>query len=226
MARTPVATEAVEAARQLAASALAAGARLVCGELADGAPAGPLVVTASPQVSSLLVADVFAPLLTLVPVDSAEQAVALANACPFALGASIFGDPARARALAGRLDAGVVTVNDLIVPTADPRLPFGGRRRSGFGVTRGAEGLLEMTVVKAVSVRRDGRRPLRHFASPVREDEALFRAYLAVAHGGGLLSRLRAVPSLLRALAARLARERRSGAAATAVHSHPKESRR
>ena len=40
---------------------------------------------------------------------------------------------------------GFVTINDIIVPTADPRLPFGGVRGSGFGTTRGAEGLLEMT---------------------------------------------------------------------------------
>ena len=50
-------------------------------------------------------------------------------------------------------------MNDVIVPTADPRLPFGGRKHSGFGVTRGAEGLLEMTVLKCVTVRRGRFRP-------------------------------------------------------------------
>jgi len=213
----PVTAPAMARARQLASAALAAGARLVSGELDPQAPPRPLVVAASPTVSTLLAVDLFAPLVTLVSVDSAEQAVALANACPFALGASVFGGTAAARRLAGLLDAGVVTVNDLIVPTADPRLPFGGRRRSGFGVTRGAEGLLEMTTVKAVTVRRAGGasryRRLRHFETPVREDEALFCAYLAVAHGDGFLSRLTAVPSLVRALAARLKRELRQAGA-------------
>ena len=41
---------------------------------------------------------------------------------------------------------GMVTVNDVIVPTAHPATPFGGRGESGWGVTQGAEGLLEMTV--------------------------------------------------------------------------------
>ena len=66
--------------------------------------------------------------------------------------------------MARRVRAGSVCVNDLIVPTADPRLPFGGRGRSGFGVTRGAEGLLEMTVPKAISVRTGSFRP--HLAAP------------------------------------------------------------
>ena len=57
-----------------------------------------------------------------------------------------------------RVRAGSVTINDLIVPTADPRLPFGGQGVSGFGVTRGAEGLLEMTAIKAVTI-RTGRFP-------------------------------------------------------------------
>ena len=71
-------------------------------------------------------------------------------------------------------------VNDLIVPTADPRVPFGGRRQSGFGVTRGAEGLLEMTAVKVVSVRRG--RSTRHF-EPTSEDHArLFCGLIYASH--------------------------------------------
>ena len=65
----------------------------------------------------------------------------------FALGASIFSrDIAKARALAARIKTGFVLINDLIVPTADPRMPFGGVKASGFGTTRGEEGLLEMTL--------------------------------------------------------------------------------
>lgn len=198
-------------ARELASRAVTAGASLVFGNLGPGAPAGPLVVSDPPRDAALLNADVFAPLVILVPVDGAAEAVALANAGPYALGASVFGDERRARALAGRLRAGVVTVNDAIVPTADPRLPFGGRGRSGYGVTRGAEGLLEMTVPKAVSVRRASRRlsGRRHLERPLPEDEALFRAWLGVAHGATLGRRLRAVPALLRALLGRVRAERR-----------------
>ena len=66
-----------------------------------------------------------------------------ANAGDFGLGASIFSrDEAKARAMAARIQSGFVLINDLIVPTADPRLPFGGVKASGFGATRGEDGLL------------------------------------------------------------------------------------
>ena len=60
------------------------------------------------------------------------------------------------------MHAGSVVINDLIVPTVDPRLAFGGRGLSGFGVTRGAEGLLGLTVVKSIALRHGRFRP--HFA--------------------------------------------------------------
>ena len=86
-------------------------------------------------------------------------------ASPFALGVSIFSQDVReARSLAGRIPSGFVLVNDLIAPTADPRMPFGGVKASGFGVTRGDEGLLEMTYPHVVAVRRGQSRP--HFEEP------------------------------------------------------------
>jgi len=189
--------------------------RLVTEAVAGGArPVGPVPDPASPVMAPLAVADarpgmalleedVFAPVLALVPVADMEEALSLAARSPYALGASVFGPEAEARALAERIDVGSVTVNDLIVPTGDPRLPFGGRRRSGWGVTRGAEGLLEMTQVKTVSVR--GGRGHLHF-DPFRPgDEGLLLAAFRAMHGGGR-TRLAAVPALLRALRQRSTR--------------------
>jgi hypothetical protein len=99
--------------------------------------------------------------------------------------------------------AGAVTVNDLIAPTADPRLPFGGRGRSGFGVTRGPDGLLEMTVVKTVSVRRVQMKI--YHEEPLPEDGALFAAYLRFSHGS---DRFGALGPLLRAACKRVMRGR------------------
>ncbi len=79
------------------------------------------------------------------PADSMAAAVAALGLCPYAIGASIFGPEAEARALARRVPAGSVCINDLIMPRADPRLPFGGRGQSGFGVTRGAQGLSSLS---------------------------------------------------------------------------------
>lgn len=101
---------------------------------------------------------------------------------PFRLGASIFSrDTERAGRLAGSLDAGSVCVNDLIVPTADGRLPFGGRGQSGFGVTRGAEGLLEMTRVKVISQRRGRFRP--HLQKPRSDDFTMLSRIARILYG-------------------------------------------
>ncbi len=141
------------------------------------------------------------PELSLVPVADLEEALEIAARSPYALGASVFGPEEEARAFAGRVRAGVVTVNDVIVPTADPRLPFGGRGESGYGVTRGAEGLLEMTAVKAVAVRRG--RWLPHLQPRQSGDEELFKGWLAAAHGDGLRARAAGAVRLARALARR-----------------------
>ncbi|MBV9812283.1 MAG: aldehyde dehydrogenase family protein, partial [Acetobacteraceae bacterium] len=159
---------------------------------------GPLVVHPSKAARSALRLfrdDLFAPVVSLIPVGSTEEALAADRACPYALGASVFGAPAEARALVPRLRAGSVVVNDVIVPTADPRLPFGGRGRSGFGVTRGAEGLLALTVAKAVSVRRGRFRP--HLRRPTPSDAAMLRALLQLLHGGAR-DRMTALRSLAR----------------------------
>jgi acyl-CoA reductase-like NAD-dependent aldehyde dehydrogenase len=129
-----------------------------------------------------------------------NHAVALANAADFALGASIFSpDIARARTLAARIKTGFVTINDLIVPTADPRMPFGGVKASGFGTTRGAEGLLEMTFPHVVAIRHGRSHP--HFDDPAADDTRLFSAWLRVAHG---CHRFAALADFLRALLAKL----------------------
>ncbi len=99
-------------------------------------------------------ADLFAPLATIQRVNDGAQAVEICNACSYALAASVFAARSHADVIARQLQVGTVTINDIIAPTADPRLPFGGRCNSGFGVTRGREGLLQMTTPKVVSTKR------------------------------------------------------------------------
>lgn len=172
----------------LVRNAVANGARLVAG--GAGRPA--VVAGATPGMA-LLEQDVFAPWLALVPV--ADMDAALAIECPYALGASVFGPPEAARAFAARLRVGSVCINDLIVPTADPRLPFGGRGRSGFGVTRGAEGLLAFTAIRTVSERRGVFRP--HLGPPHPLDAQRFAAMTALLHAGWR-ARLGALRALVR----------------------------
>jgi acyl-CoA reductase-like NAD-dependent aldehyde dehydrogenase len=153
------------------------------------------------------VADAGLPELPIEEVVDEETALRRVAASPFALGVSIFSqDISRARALAGRIPSGFVLVNDLIAPTADPRMPFGGVKASGFGVTRGDEGLLEMTYPHVVAVRRGQSRP--HFGEPHAGDPGLFSSYIAVAHG-----RLRRRLAALSPLVAAAFRRRQAGRA-------------
>ncbi len=164
----------------------------------------PTIVDGVPVGSPLLAADLMLPLLSVIPVQGDEQALIRDAECPYALGATVFGQEAGARALAQRIRAGVVVINDAVVPTADPRLPFGGSGLSGFGVTRGAEGLLELTRPKAVSTRSGRGRP--HLDPPVGDETRLFSAYARAAHGSPGM-RVRGWIELLKTVIARAGRK-------------------
>ena len=140
-----------------------------------------VLVTDARYDMELLQHDIFAPWLAILAVDDMATALEQSERCAYALGASIFGPEREARRFARQVRAGSVCINDIIVPTADPRLPFGGSGRSGFGRTRGAEGLLEMTAVKAVSVRRG--RFMPHLAAADPKDEARFAKLIQLLHG-------------------------------------------
>ncbi len=144
----------------------------------------------------------FAPLLAVVPFDDARQAVSLHNACPFGLGAAVFtADAAEGQRLAAELRAGAVVVNDVIVPTAHPATPFGGRGASGWGSTQGAEGLLGMTAPQVVTVRTGSFRP--HVDAALTGDPAagdVTRGLLRLTHGRTLGERWRGLKQLVRGM--------------------------
>ena len=168
--------------------ALAGGATLLSSMSDSVAVTLPVVIAGARTDAALLWEEVFAPVLTLVVFDNDDEAIELINRCPYALGATVFSrDLKAALSLASRIQAGVVSINDMIAPTADPRVPFGGRRRSGFGVTRGAEGLLEMTAVKVVTETSGTSRP--HFQTPKPDQAQLFAGYIRAAHANRLVDR-------------------------------------
>jgi aldehyde dehydrogenase (NAD+) len=124
--------------------------------------------------------DLFAPVLTAIQARDTAAAIALVNENPYGLTAAIFGNPAEAQAIAAQLEVGTVLINDLIAPTADPRIPFGGMRQSGFGATRGAEGLLELTTPKTITSRTNDES--KHFQPTTPAHEQLFRGAIALSH--------------------------------------------
>lgn len=138
-------------------NAVRSGALVLNGSIEKGAARGPVVLTNVRPGSAVALAENWGPVLCVMEVGNAEAAVSAFNESPFGLGASVFSaSEARAREIGRELIAGSVCINDLIVPTADGRIPFCGRKRSGFGATRGEEGLLEMSAPKVVSIRRGG----------------------------------------------------------------------
>jgi acyl-CoA reductase-like NAD-dependent aldehyde dehydrogenase len=193
-----IAPEPAHQGDMLIASALSRGARLLAGSTLSGSRK-PVVITDLKEDDELYRTDLFAPLASVTVCDDIEHMRYLDKRCPYRLGASIFGDAAEAQRLAERIDAGFICINDLIVPTADARLPFGGRGDSGFGTTRGAEGLLEMTRIKVVSTRNGTFRP--HYDAPTSGGDAdVFDAYLQSMHGPRWHERLIAGFELLNGL--------------------------
>jgi len=93
----------------------------------------------------------------------------------------------------------MVTVNDVVVPTAHPATPFGGRGESGWGVTQGPEGLLEMTVPQVVSVRGGSFRP--HYGASVGKppmSAERFRGLLQWSHAATFGKRMRGLFRMVR----------------------------
>ncbi|TVP95222.1 MAG: aldehyde dehydrogenase family protein [Planctomycetaceae bacterium] len=126
-------------------------------------------------------ADLFAPVASILRAESDAERIGLVRDCPYRLAASVFGERKWAESLASRLDVGHVSINDLIFPTADPRVPFGGAGESGFGVTRGAEGLLAMTRPKVIARHRGWVYP--HLSPRGPRDLPMLLRFLRWLHG-------------------------------------------
>lgn len=133
---------------------LAEGARLVCG--GSGRPDGlergyfarPTVFSEVTTGMAIAREEIFGPVLCLIPYDTVDEAVAIANDTEYGLGGHVQGrDLEQVRAVAARIRSGQVLLN---YPAWDPQAPFGGYKLSGNGREYGVEGLEEYLEVKAI----------------------------------------------------------------------------
>ncbi len=112
----------------------------------------PCVVYNPTKEMKVLTEEVFGPIAVVMVVKDDDEAVSAANDTDFGLGASIWSrDHDRAERMAARLEAGTVAINDMV--KSDPRMPFGGVKKSGFGRELSHYGLIEFVNIKSIVVR-------------------------------------------------------------------------
>ncbi|MEN8156742.1 MAG: NAD-dependent succinate-semialdehyde dehydrogenase [Bacteroidota bacterium] len=125
------------------------GAKLVTGGHRDGAFYEPTLVTGVKPGMSLFDEEVFGPVFAVTEVDSPEKALELSNQSPFGLGMQLFTQSeAMAQQFIREAEEGAVFINAMV--KSDPRLPFGGVKRSGYGRELSIEGIKEFVNIKTV----------------------------------------------------------------------------
>jgi succinate-semialdehyde dehydrogenase/glutarate-semialdehyde dehydrogenase len=148
---TPAQVDDLEA--QIAA-AVQAGARILTGGERLPGPGNyfqPTVLSGVPRASAVYREEIFGPVAMLFGVRDLDHAIDLANDTPFGLGASAWTrNLTEQRRLAAELQCGAVFLNAPVA--SDPRLPFGGIKRSGYGRELSAAGMREFLNAKTVFI--------------------------------------------------------------------------
>jgi succinate-semialdehyde dehydrogenase/glutarate-semialdehyde dehydrogenase len=186
----------VQRMSELVHDAVARGARVLSG----GQPRPdlganffePTVIAGVDSSMRLFQEETFGPILAIQSVKDAEEAVARANDSVFALAASVWtSDAKRGEAVAARLRAGAVMVNDTISYFGIAEAPHGGCGASGWGRTHGKAGLLEMVQAKYIDVDRLPGREKPWWYRYGAELERAADSFLRFEFGGGLAAKLR-----------------------------------
>jgi len=137
----------VHAATQAGARILTGGERMV----GIGNYFEPTVLTGVPRTSAVYRDEFFGPVAMLFRVHSLDEAIELANDTPYGLAASVWSNEIEEqKALVAALECGQVFVNAMVA--SDPRLPFGGIKRSGFGRELSGAGMREFLNAKTVVI--------------------------------------------------------------------------
>ncbi|WAL67529.1 succinic semialdehyde dehydrogenase [Amycolatopsis cynarae] len=128
----------------------------------------PTVLTGVPEDAALFAEETFGPVVAIYGYTDVDDAIARANSTVYGLNASVWtGDEAEGWAVAARLRAGTVNVNEGYAATfGTVALPMGGMKESGFGRRNGAEGLLKYTESQSIALQRGLRLRPPRFVPP------------------------------------------------------------
>jgi len=134
--------------------AVAKGARALCGgkrRSGSGFFFEPTVLVDTTPEMRVVHEEVFGPIAPIIVVRDEDEAVALANDCEFGLGGSVWtADLERGERVARRIESGTLFVNSFT--KSDPRMPFGGVKRSGIGRELSKYGLMEFVNIKGINI--------------------------------------------------------------------------
>lgn len=92
--------------------------------------------------------EIFGPVAIVKKFSGIDEGIRIANETPYGLGSSVWGDPEEAEKLAPSIESGMVFVNKIVA--SDPRVPFGGVKKSGLGRELSRYGLLEFANIRTV----------------------------------------------------------------------------
>jgi acyl-CoA reductase-like NAD-dependent aldehyde dehydrogenase len=152
--------------RQIA-DATAKGARLVVGGTKRREGPGqffpPTVLVGTTHAMDVMKEETFGPLVPVMRVKDADEALRLANETHLGLNATVFGPREKAIDFARGLQSGQAIVNDVLVNYFIVEAPLGGWKASGLGVRHGVEGLRQWTRTEAITVGRPLLAPLERF---------------------------------------------------------------
>lgn len=145
---------AVTKIESLVADAVKRGARVLLGGEAPARPGffyPPTVLTDVPAGAQILKQEIFGPVAALVPFDTVEEAIALANDTEYGLVAYVYtGDLKTGLRISERLESGMIALNRGLV--SDAAAPFGGVKQSGLGREGSHHGIREFTEAKYIAV--------------------------------------------------------------------------
>ena len=153
----PLATESIRSElHQQVQSAADLGAKVLTGgEPISDRPGNyypPTILSDIPVDSATAQEEFFGPVALLFRVKNIDEAIALANNIPFGLGGSAWtNNPEEIKRLTREIEAGAVFINGMV--KSDPRLPFGGIKRSGYGRELSSQGIHEFVNIKTVWIK-------------------------------------------------------------------------